>query len=80
VDFYNDKTNKKIGLYNKGTIETSNLTYRSLTSRRLSYQTRVQDFNERNQDINQFLLAIFTYIQAFTQRNQESCRRNQENG
>jgi hypothetical protein len=78
--FYNDKTNKIIGLYKKGTVKTRSLTYRSFTSRRLLYQKRVQDFTEQNQDKNQILLAISTYIQAFSTKKSRNWRGNQEIG
>jgi hypothetical protein len=35
------------------------------------YQKRNQDFTEQNQDKNQILSAISTYIQALERRNQE---------
>jgi hypothetical protein len=71
---------KKVGLYNEGTIDTRSLIYRSFTSRRLSYQTRAQEFTEQNQDKNQILSAISTYIQASSTKKSRNWQRNQEIG
>jgi hypothetical protein len=75
--FYNNKTKKRNWFYNEGTIRTRSLTYRLFTSRRLSYRTRAQDFTEQNQDKNQILSAISTYIQVFCTKKSRNWQRNQ---